>query len=195
MLGVYLYITIRRLSMSLNNIELMNELMNKARTIRNEQVLGNKQTKEEMLKKANEKITNYFRELVSILKIKTINVDVDGQFNLHIRPSEKENTGLTTGRTLSRESIPHNGIVILKTSGYGGSNYAIFNEHDKLNWHDRYLYPMEQKTVLLLVNNFDRMKELVEIEITKEIEKVIEENSKVVQKDAMQIEALENFLN
>jgi hypothetical protein len=181
--------------MSLNNIELMNELMNKARTIRNEQVLGNKQTKEEMLKKANEKITNYFRELVSVLKIKTINVDVDGQFNLHIRPSEKENTGLTTGRTLSRESIPHNGIVILKTSGYGSSNYAIFNEHDKLNWHDRYLYPMEQKTILLLVNNFDRMRELVEIEVTKEIEKVIEENSKVVQKDAMQIEALENFLN
>jgi hypothetical protein len=184
------------MEMSLNNIKLMTELMDKARQIRNEQVSGNKLSKEEMLKKANEKITKYFREVLDIMPIKVINVDVDGEFNLHLRKAEKENTGL--GKRLSsfeKSNVSHNGLAIMKTSGYGSNSYAIFSEHEKLNWHSTHLYPMESKTILLLVNSFDRMKELVEGEITRQIGEVIEKDSEVVQRDAMQMESLENFLN
>jgi hypothetical protein len=179
----------------LKNIEMMNELLRKSQEIRNNQVSTVKESKEEMLRKATVKIREYFEDVIKVLPFKTVNVTLDYEEIMFLirndnkfKPNEYEK-----GKDLCYSFI--GAIFITDKGSYGSTYYSIDKRYEGGRWGSSRLHALDEKAIMKLVNNFDKIKNAIENEITKLIDEEIKKNAKVVNNEADKISSLEGFLN
>jgi hypothetical protein len=179
---------------NLKNIEMMNDLLTQAEKIRKDQINSNKESKEEMLLKARKKLRDYFDEVLRVLPFEHLNVTVSEGIEIYLRKSDDDYNAINSHPTADIINKKPN-VAIFAHKGYSGYKYPIQSEYEKRKWGSSSLYTMTPEALIVLVQNFDLIKQKVEEKIAKEIEVKIQQSAKRVNREANELDALSNFLN
>jgi len=176
------------------NIEMMNELLEKSSKIASNQDKVTSNSKEEMLLKAKKKIQDYFDGILKVFALTGIHIDMkDEDISFVIRKDDAfKPEEIKKGATLSYHFT---GVIFINDkSSYNVKHYVIDDRYIGCCWSQSRLYGLEEKTILKIVNNFDKIKKTIEDKILSNIQANIQMNADKVNTEAKKLEVLENFL-
>lgn len=178
----------------LKSIEMMNDLLVKSEELKKQYKEENKLTKEEMLRKAKKKITDYFNEVLHSMPYEIERIEVSPKLEIILK---KESSIKTTTDSWSSKEINATCTIINynpnEFSG-GGDHCVLQSEYEGLFIYHNKLYKPDEKTILAVVKNFDKVKEAAENKIMDRIQKDMDKNAKVLKKENNKIESLKEFL-
>jgi hypothetical protein len=176
---------------TLKNIEMMNDLLIKSKEIMETQKKDVYEHKIQLLLKAKAKIQKYFSEVLEVLPFPSINVTIESTNTFIMLRRERSDVDKKHDLSYGGSTIA---VISLNKSSYSSNYFTIQDEYKDKYWGQSKLYGLNEPSIIKIVENFDLIKKEVEESINKQIQKNIEENAKVVKKEADNLDVLTNFL-
>lgn len=142
--------------------------------------------KEELIKKAFDKVNNYLESVLESMPFKSINVKLKEDYDLLLRKNDSFTIFEKNGERIVR-------FFVFSKTGWGYTTSS--DEYANGTIHSRsHVSKISERELLMWVNNFDSFKDKIESQILRESQKYMDSRMKEMQAEQDALESLKEFV-